>query len=110
MLARLARAGELSAVRVPDAVDDALRDLVRAREDARLMAYLSLVPSEDSSGQRADRAPSPRPATRRRGTPSRRPLSNNLFEAGSGTRRSRGHRGILGTAIAQPRKWINRRP
>lgn len=34
MLARLARAGELTAVRVPDAVDEALRDLVRAREDA----------------------------------------------------------------------------
>ncbi|CAN7196209.1 IS110 family transposase [Variovorax sp. LjRoot290] len=34
MLARLARAGELNAVRVPDAVDEALRDLVRAREDA----------------------------------------------------------------------------
>lgn len=34
MLARLARAGELSAVRVPDAVDEGLRDLVRAREDA----------------------------------------------------------------------------
>jgi transposase len=34
LLARLARAGELSAVRVPDAVDEALRDLVRAREDA----------------------------------------------------------------------------
>ena len=34
MLARLSRAGELTAVRVPDAVDEALRDLVRAREDA----------------------------------------------------------------------------
>jgi transposase len=34
MLARLARAGELSAVRVPDAADEAVRDLVRAREDA----------------------------------------------------------------------------
>lgn len=34
LLARLARAGELSAVRVPDALDEALRDLVRAREDA----------------------------------------------------------------------------
>ncbi|MEJ8815518.1 IS110 family transposase [Variovorax ureilyticus] len=34
MLARLARAGELSAVRIPDAVDEALRDLARAREDA----------------------------------------------------------------------------
>ena len=34
MLARLARAGELSAVRVPGEADEAVRDLVRAREDA----------------------------------------------------------------------------
>ncbi len=34
MLARLARAGELTAVRVPDVADEAVRDLVRAREDA----------------------------------------------------------------------------
>lgn len=34
MLARLSRAGELRAVRVPDLADEALRDLVRAREDA----------------------------------------------------------------------------
>jgi transposase len=34
MLARLARAGELTAVRVPDLVDEAVRDLVRARDDA----------------------------------------------------------------------------
>lgn len=34
LLARLARAGELAAVRVPGAADEALRDLVRAREDA----------------------------------------------------------------------------
>ena len=34
LLARLARAGELSPVRVPDAFDEALRDLSRAREDA----------------------------------------------------------------------------
>lgn len=34
MLARLARAGELSAVRVPDSQDEAIRDLMRAREDA----------------------------------------------------------------------------
>lgn len=34
LLARLSRAGELTAVRVPDAADEALRDLVRAREDA----------------------------------------------------------------------------
>jgi transposase len=34
LLARLARAGELSAVRVPDIADEAVRDLVRAREDA----------------------------------------------------------------------------
>lgn len=34
MLARLSRAGELTAVRVPDIEDEAVRDLVRAREDA----------------------------------------------------------------------------
>lgn len=34
MLARLARAGELAPVRVPDLRDEAVRDLVRAREDA----------------------------------------------------------------------------
>ena len=34
LLARLARSGDLSAVRVPDAADEAVRDLVRAREDA----------------------------------------------------------------------------
>jgi transposase len=36
-LARLARAGELTAVYVPDELDEAMRDLVRAREDAVLM-------------------------------------------------------------------------
>lgn len=34
MLARLHRAGELTAVYVPDAQDEAMRDLTRAREDA----------------------------------------------------------------------------
>jgi transposase len=34
MLARLARANELVAVRVPEPIDEAMRDLVRAREDA----------------------------------------------------------------------------
>ena len=34
MLARLSRSGDLTAVRVPGAVDEAVRDLVRAREDA----------------------------------------------------------------------------
>ena len=34
MLARLARNGDLTAVRVPDASDEAVRDLIRAREDA----------------------------------------------------------------------------
>jgi len=34
-LARLLRAGELTPVRVPDPTDEAARDLVRAREDAR---------------------------------------------------------------------------
>ena len=33
-LARLHRAGELTAIYIPDQVDEALRDLVRAREDA----------------------------------------------------------------------------
>lgn len=36
-LARLARAGELEAIYVPDARDEAVRDLVRAREDAVCM-------------------------------------------------------------------------
>jgi transposase len=36
-LARLARAGELTAIYVPEAADEALRDLVRAREDAVAM-------------------------------------------------------------------------
>lgn len=34
-LARLLRAGELTAVRVPDPEDEAMRDLIRAREDAK---------------------------------------------------------------------------
>src|SRR3989442_9480487 len=33
-LARLARAGELEPIYVPDELDEAMRDLVRAREDA----------------------------------------------------------------------------
>lgn len=33
-LARLARAGELTPIRVPDSADEAMRDLVRGREDA----------------------------------------------------------------------------
>ena len=36
-LARLARAGELTPIHVPDAQDEAMRDLVRAREDAVIM-------------------------------------------------------------------------
>jgi transposase len=36
-LARLARAGELTAIYVPDAADEAMRDLVRVREDAIIM-------------------------------------------------------------------------
>jgi transposase len=38
MLARLHRAGELRAIYVPDISDEALRDLVRAREDAVRLA------------------------------------------------------------------------
>jgi len=36
-LARLARAGELTPIHVPDEADEAMRDLVRAREDAVVM-------------------------------------------------------------------------
>jgi transposase len=36
-LARLARAGELTPIHVPDETDEAMRDLVRAREDAVIM-------------------------------------------------------------------------
>ncbi len=36
-LARLARAGELTPIHVPDEVDEAMRDLVRTREDAVVM-------------------------------------------------------------------------
>ena len=41
MLARLHRAGELTAVYVPDAQDEAMRDLTRAREDAVMAARKS---------------------------------------------------------------------
>ena len=37
-LARLHRAGELRAIYIPDATDEAMRDLVRAREDAVVVA------------------------------------------------------------------------
>jgi transposase len=75
MLAKLHRAGELTAIWIPDAAHEAMRDLVRARATAgrvrskarqplwrkwgdfrrftnarQLMAYLGLVPSEYSSG------------------------------------------------------------
>ena len=36
-LCRLARAGELTPIHVPDVADEAMRDLVRAREDAVAM-------------------------------------------------------------------------
>src|SRR6058998_139342 len=38
MLARLHRAGELRAIHIPDALDEAMRDLVRAREDGVVVA------------------------------------------------------------------------
>lgn len=42
-LARLARAGELEPIYVPDALDEAMRDLVRAREDAVGMQRQALL-------------------------------------------------------------------
>ena len=38
-LARLHRAGELSAIYVPGVEDEAIRDLIRAREDARIAGH-----------------------------------------------------------------------
>jgi transposase len=38
-LARLYRAGELTGIYVPDPEDEAIRDLVRARNDARLAEH-----------------------------------------------------------------------
>ena len=64
-LARLHRAGELTAIYIPTADDEALRDLVRAREDAvglstqakhRLKAFL-LRPGPTLSGTRRVDAP-----------------------------------------------------
>src|SRR5918993_1287575 len=66
-LARLLRAGELTAVWIPDPTREAMRDLVRARAAAvdgdfrrfatprQLMAWLGLVPSERSSGSKVER-------------------------------------------------------
>ena len=45
MLARLHRAGELRAIYVPDDTDEAMRDLVRAREDAVVVRHTSQVPA-----------------------------------------------------------------
>ena len=67
MLARLHRAGELRAIYVPDDTDEAMRDLVRAREDAvvvgtqakyRLKAFL-LRQGRRLSGARGLDAPVP---------------------------------------------------
>ena len=49
MLARLHRAGELRAIYVPDDTDEAMRDLVRAREDAVGRGHAGEVPAEGVS-------------------------------------------------------------
>ena len=46
MLARLHRAGELRAIYVPDDTDEAMRDLVRAREDAGRGGHAGEVSAE----------------------------------------------------------------
>jgi transposase len=76
-LARLHRAGELTAVWVPDAAHEAMRgiafmtavtfvveigDVRRFDNPRQLMAYQGLVPSESSTGERVKRG-SPRRAT-----------------------------------------------
>lgn len=91
-LARLHRAGELTAVWVPDAAHEAMHDLVRARTMAmrvagkapQLMTYLGLTPSEHSSG-----------ATVRRG---------GITKAGSGLAR---HALIEGAWSYRIQAWIN---
>jgi len=58
MLARLSRSGELTAVRVPGAADEAVRDLVRSRVAGfgqfkgghPLIAWMGRVPGQNSSG------------------------------------------------------------
>jgi transposase len=57
MLARLARAGELAAVRVPDTIDEAMRDLVRAREDAVREQRSPSPPEGPAAAQRHVRCP-----------------------------------------------------
>jgi hypothetical protein len=59
-LARLHRAGELHPVWVPDEETEAMRDLTRAREDAK---YVGLVPSLHAQGKPTGLVQSPRPAT-----------------------------------------------
>ena len=78
-LAKLDRAGELTAVSVPDAAHEAMRgvalitavtllaeigDLTRFDSPRQFMSQLGLVPREDSSADRVRRGGlSPRPAT-----------------------------------------------
>ena len=53
MLARLSRSGNLTAMRVPDVADEAMRDLARAREDAALCQITKrrrTAPSRQRSG------------------------------------------------------------
>ena len=59
-LARLHRAGELTAVHVPDAVDEAMRDLCRARTDAvqdlrRSRSQLKALPANAASEHSSNR-------------------------------------------------------
>ena len=100
LLARLARAGELTAVRVPDVADEAMRDalpewtlrpLVQALHALRgvqLVAAMTLV----AELQDFVRFANPRQLMSYVG----------LVDAGGGTRRSRGHWGILVNVIGGP--------
>lgn len=53
-LARLARAGELESIYVPDALDEAMRDLVRAREDAVSMQRQAAPATAGAAAQERD--------------------------------------------------------
>jgi transposase len=57
-LAGLARAGELTPIYVPDVHDEAMRDLVRSREDAVVVQQQSFGPARPRGGGDHDRAAS----------------------------------------------------
>jgi transposase len=102
MLARLHRAGELRAIYVPDDADEAMRDLVRAREDAvvagiqakyRLKAFLSTSRCRNTARR------STKPSSGSTGSPSN---SGNSRRRGAGRRSSPRCRRCAGCRSSRP--------